>query len=284
MHIEHRLPGSQISDLVHLHSFVSYPPAMSRCSTRVLPPSVSNGFLFHYEQDLTSGSEIHKRKGCSHVNQAYVLTPGKQDFMYNFSGATSFFRVQLQPGRLHQLLEIPLYQLKSKQISAVNLLGKEMDILCRQIIYAPDNETRQKVVEEYFQRKKKENIFSANHLEEIFKYLNEETGHVTVAQLCTCTGFSERNLERLFRKYIGLTPCRYLSIRRLNRVLIQLHKHPFHKLSDIAFECGYSDQPHFNRSFRKWMGLSPKAYLANIRRPFSGEQSIWMDGEVLVKQ
>ena len=32
------------------------------------------------------------------------------------------------------------------------------------------------------------------------------------------------------------------------------------KVSDIAFECGFADQRSFNRVFKKWIGLTPRAY------------------------
>ena len=41
------------------------------------------------------------------------------------------------------------------------------------------------------------------------------------------------------------------------------------RLCDIALECGFGDQAHFTRTFRRIVGQSPQAWrrLARVRSP-----------------
>jgi AraC-like DNA-binding protein len=41
---------------------------------------------------------------------------------------------------------------------------------------------------------------------------------------------------------------------------LALMNEPHHALVEVAFLLGYSDQAHFTRAFRRWTGMSPRAY------------------------
>ncbi len=66
---------------------------------------------------------------------------------------------------------------------------------------------------------------------------------------------------RLFLQAVGLTPRLYVRVQRFQKVL-RLMQQQAPSLADIAFEAGYSDQPHFNRDFRSFSGLTPEQYRA----------------------
>ena len=51
---------------------------------------------------------------------------------------------------------------------------------------------------------------------------------------------------------------------RFDRVISRLHAEGGSALADIALDCGYSDQPHLNRDFRQFAGVSPTRYLAQL--------------------
>ena len=76
---------------------------------------------------------------------------------------------------------------------------------------------------------------------------------------------SARALERVFRDEIGLTPKRYLRVRRLSRVVARLGPGGA-EWSDVARAHGFADQPHLVREFRLLAGVTPEAYLREQTR------------------
>lgn len=72
---------------------------------------------------------------------------------------------------------------------------------------------------------------------------------------------TERTFQRMFERNIGLAPNLYRRICQFNSAFTQLNNRNHHKLSDIAFQNGYSDQSHYIRSFKEFTNITPKEYL-----------------------
>lgn len=78
-------------------------------------------------------------------------------------------------------------------------------------------------------------------------------------ELEAASGCDRWQLSRDFRAVLGTSPYRYLQHRR-----IDLAKHLMREgatLADAAHGAGFADQSHFSRTFRKTVGLAPKAWL-----------------------
>jgi transcriptional regulator GlxA family with amidase domain len=75
---------------------------------------------------------------------------------------------------------------------------------------------------------------------------------------------SQRQLERLFRLELGMTPSQFASRLRLQaaRDLLIFTTAP---IAAIAAECGFADCSHFSRNFRACFGESPSATRAGAR-------------------
>jgi AraC-like DNA-binding protein len=85
-------------------------------------------------------------------------------------------------------------------------------------------------------------------------------GDISFAALQQQLRLTERTLERRFKQSIGITAKFFARICRFQESLNQLRKNNYQKLSDIAYENGYSDQSHFIRSFKEFTGVSPFDY------------------------
>lgn len=85
-------------------------------------------------------------------------------------------------------------------------------------------------------------------------------GMITVASLCSELSVSERYIEQIFQKYIGLSPKFYTRIIRFNYIF-QLVKDKATNWADVVYEAGYYDQSHFIRNFKAFTGEDPTTYL-----------------------
>lgn len=85
-------------------------------------------------------------------------------------------------------------------------------------------------------------------------------GDISFAALQKQVQITERTLERRFKQSIGVSAKFFSRICRFQESLTQLRKNNYQKLSDIAYENGYSDQSHFIRTFKEFAGVSPFDY------------------------
>lgn len=75
------------------------------------------------------------------------------------------------------------------------------------------------------------------------------------------SGYSHRRFIELFRGAVGLSPKTYARIVRFQRVIADVASASRVGWAQIAVDAGYSDQPHLNRDFLEFAGVSPRSYL-----------------------
>jgi AraC family transcriptional regulator len=77
---------------------------------------------------------------------------------------------------------------------------------------------------------------------------------------------SPAHFARLFKQATGRTPHQYVLHCRLEHAK-QLLAETTLPLSEIACQVGCADHSHLTRLFRRYVGLSPKAYRTATQRP-----------------
>ena len=81
-----------------------------------------------------------------------------------------------------------------------------------------------------------------------------------VAQVAERHGLSERRLQRLFARLVGVGPKWVLARYRVHDVVAALDAGHVGSLADLAAEHGWYDQAHFTRDFRSLVGVTPARY------------------------
>lgn len=81
---------------------------------------------------------------------------------------------------------------------------------------------------------------------------------VHLAELSRVCGMSAFQLIRAFHATLGLPPHAYLTQVRAARAREMLRRGE--PISSVAFACGFADQSHLTRVFKRQFGLTPGAY------------------------
>ncbi len=101
-----------------------------------------------------------------------------------------------------------------------------------------------------------------------------------IARLAADLGVRHGRLLAAFRSACGVTPKAYADLVRFHRFVTAIpigDEAP--RWSELAVTHGYFDQPHFIRSFRRFVGCTPTQYLTAVRE-HGGDYALFvpMDG------
>ena len=88
----------------------------------------------------------------------------------------------------------------------------------------------------------------------------EDRSLVRVARVEERCGISTRALQRLFQRYVGVSPKWVLARYRIHDAVTDLDAGYSGTLADLAARYGWFDQAHFTREFTDLVGVPPSAY------------------------
>ncbi|WP_077488559.1 AraC family transcriptional regulator [Sinomonas mesophila] len=106
----------------------------------------------------------------------------------------------------------------------------------------------------------------ANHLLDV---VDSDASLGRIEEVAERLSVSPRTVQRLARKYIGLSPGALIRRRRLQDAAERARLDASTDVAAIAAELGYADHAHLTNDFRKHLGLTPSSY----RRAVGGEES-----------
>ncbi|MCG8549835.1 MAG: AraC family transcriptional regulator [Desulfobacterales bacterium] len=88
-------------------------------------------------------------------------------------------------------------------------------------------------------------------------------GKVSLAELAEVAGLSEYHFSRMFRISLSQTPHQYLLELKIEEVKKRIRKSSStgQSLARIALDCGFSNQSHMGRVFRKITGMTPRRFI-----------------------
>lgn len=216
--------------------------------------------LFHY------GRPFEQKIGSSTKVQPQTLFTGHM-LQYNDVTAlpgSGMFAVVFKPHTLRRFVDIPMHLTNGVFLEFGDLFPKHAHIAQR-IAEADNDYCRIAIIESFFLSVRKMHPSTHYFLAQYaLGILEKDTTFSRGLAALSELELSERQIERIFQDYIGISPRDFLKISKVNKAVAILNEYP--RLTDIAFECGYFDQAHFIRSFKSLTGLTPGEY-----RHYNGE-------------
>ena len=210
--------------------------------------------------------DVYKSKisGEWHLQSPDLLAGQLRTFFYlQNTGTTGSIAIKLKPAALTQLFDLKMNEYLDKIVDLDSLPNPEFGALKEKIQMLVDaGNNRQEhivkqVLDDYF--KILVETTSKNPLKSALELIFNSNGMAVVADMATAAGVTERQLERLFKKYIGLSPKYYARVIRFNYIF-QLIKSENSSWAEIVYQSGYYDQSHFIRNFKAFTGEDPSSY------------------------
>lgn len=108
-------------------------------------------------------------------------------------------------------------------------------------------------------------ILGVQNVHPVIRYglsqIEETKGRVAIETIAAESGYSARHVERLFLQAFSCGPKRFCRCLRLLSVITDMAEHTDQKLPLLIENMGYSDQSHFQREFKLFIGMTPKQFI-----------------------
>ena len=97
------------------------------------------------------------------------------------------------------------------------------------------------------------------------KFFAPTSDGVPLKEVARECGLSVGHFSHAFRRTLGVAPHKWLIEQRIVLSKEKLRDGRL-SLSDVAAECGFSDQSHLTRVFRQMVGVSPGAWRRALKQ------------------
>ena len=102
---------------------------------------------------------------------------------------------------------------------------------------------------------------SQRDLHRVIDFIEHKNGvSLSLDELASVAGCSRFHFSRLFKATTGSSPMEHVLRWRIGRVREALMKDEEGSLAAIAIECGFADQAHMGRHFKRIVGTTPRTW------------------------
>jgi AraC-like DNA-binding protein len=177
--------------------------------------------------------------------------------------------VRLAPLAARRVFRVPMDEMANRVVALEDLLGSDANRLVERLHDAPAWATRFALLSDFIARRLEGSRAPSPGVAWAWARLRQTDGAAPIASLAAELGWSRRHLAAQFRDQVGVTPKLLARILRFDRAIALLRHAEPERWAQVAYDCGYYDQAHFNRDFREFAGSTPGAFLAS-RMPDAG--------------
>jgi AraC-like DNA-binding protein len=189
-----------------------------------------------------------------------VAGVGRQRLTYPLAGRGRVFGVKFRPGGFAPFLGRPVSDLTGAYVPAEEVWGVDAARLEQALGEAGEVRELVALTEEFLRRHWPEPDHNTELVGRLVRVLLRDRSVTRVDDVCRRYGMSERSLQRLFSRYVGVSPKWVLRRYRLHEAAARLVEPAPGGWAQVAAELGYFDQSHFINDFTAAVGLSPAQY------------------------
>lgn len=174
---------------------------------------------------------------------------------------TELIAVRFKPGGLFPFLTNNTYDYHNIVLPGMDVLGHDTNVLRKDLksIISPMEKTQS--LARWLERKKINETTPA--IQRACQHIMHNPTLSTIEEVVTASGYSKKQFIHLFKKEIGLTPKLFQRIMKFQQILPHIQNKEKVNWTQISHDCGYYDQAHFIRDFKRFSGYNPSEFLDN---------------------
>jgi AraC-like DNA-binding protein len=181
-------------------------------------------------------------------------------YCYTLRDSGRLFGVSFQPAGFRGFLDTSVARLVERAIEVQAAFGVAGDRMVEAVRRLDDDVARVELVEAFLRTRLPRPDANVRLLNGLVEQITTDRSITRVDQVAHASGISVRNLQRLFREFIGISPKWVIQRCRLQEAAASLDSDNPTDLAWLALELGYADQAHLARDFKAIVGRTPSEY------------------------
>lgn len=189
------------------------------------------------------------------TSQGVLLGQHTQPLMLDLNENYKVMAIHLKPYALKQLLNLEASQLTNKYtgIKGFKTIEKLYELVAKNI------DAEKQLIKEINNFFDSVTLYPVSY--EVTAFLNhlQFNAPTAISKMTKEIGLTERNLERKFKTEIGLSPKKYIQVRRVFEVFETLKEDT--DWQQLVVDYNYTDQAHLINEFKKYANIAPGLYV-----------------------
>jgi AraC-like DNA-binding protein len=199
---------------------------------------------------------------------SFVVGLHEHPLQTRYEGVQIGIQVRMTPPAAARLLGVAMHELTNRVVDLADVAGGLGERCAVELAAVASWPERFAVLDTVLGERMRAGGGGSLIVQRAWQALHRAGGAVRIEELVAEVGCSHRRLVELFRRDVGLTPKRAARVLRYERAARRL-RGPRVTPSSVAVECGYTDQPHLTREFRRFSGVTPGAVCRSNSGRFS---------------
>jgi AraC-like DNA-binding protein len=168
--------------------------------------------------------------------------------------------IRFKPAGTTPFMPFDLSEIQNDEVTLEGLWGSMGRSLQDAMIDAKSDDDRIRMIERFLlDRFRREDVDP--RIEDAVSLIENRQGRITVSEISEHVGWSPRQLERQFSRKIGIGPKGLIRTVRFQTLLQLARSGSPREWVTLALDCGFFDQAHLIREFKRFSGEAPEVFL-----------------------
>lgn len=252
-------PHPDLSSLVKFYWTLEVPFDPNNQKQKLIPDGCIE-MTFNFKDKIKRYTSEHDF--IVHPN-AMVMGQRTKSYFIEPIGNVDSFAICFYPYGFANFTNTPLENLVDIEVPLASLFGEIIaKTLEQKIVEANNTQERIEIIETFLLDRLHQNTTIEHLVKTTVDVLLASNGSSPINQILKDDLSKRRQLERNFKKQIGISPKQLGRVLRLQTALKML-LNDAESLTNIAYESEYFDQAHFIKDFKEFVGTTPKDFLGN---------------------
>ncbi len=254
---QHNLSEALVPFVESIFHFKNFQPDHS--IERVVP--TGHVFLLFELDGFTRNTFDHATlKPNAEFKEVWISGMHKHHLAISAHENSEMLVVQFKAGGAMPFFHRPMHQFNDTVIAADGVFGNEVLHLRSRILRAELTTDKMALAEQWLLDLFERNLTIPKDIQILIKQLQAEPAE-KYSEIIKNYPNSQKHMIDQFKKYVGLTPKYYQRILRFNDLLLTIQAKNNINWSDVAYQCGFSDQSHFIKEFQHFSGFNPSEFI-----------------------